>query len=71
MKEVRDCLKRLTCVIVLEEIGKIEMLYKRQKTTFTLPIGESITIERDEIVTTVNRRTTFDYDIQSYIKTSK
>lgn len=68
MTEIRDCKQRLTAIIIIEETGKIEICYKRQRTLFFLTVGNCLIIERDGIITEVLRKTVLDYEISSYTK---
>ena len=49
-----DCLGRLACMGD-PETGLVECLYKGNKTSTVLLIGESFTVERQEIITTITR----------------
>lgn len=45
--------------------GLIEQSYKRQKTRTHLPIGGEMTIERNNIVTTIKRLNSYKFEVNS------
>ena len=65
---IRDCLGRLVCKGD-PETGLIECLYKGNKTSTVLADGETFTIERQDIVTTITKAIiTHDFKIESWKK---
>ena len=62
-----DCLGRLACM-VNPEAGLVECLYKGNKTSAVLAIGESFTVERQDIVTIITRVTAHDFKVESQKK---
>ena len=65
MQDVRDCDGHLVCRLEVKS-GFIVSAYKRQKTTTTLPVGGSITIEREGIRTTITRLSESSFDVDSH-----
>lgn len=59
-----DCLGRLACK-GNPETGLVECLYKGNKTSTILAIGESFTVERQEIVTIITRVAAHDFKVNS------
>lgn len=59
-----DCLGRLACKGNLET-GLVECLYKGNKTSAILAIGESFTVERQDIVTIITRVAAHDFKVDS------
>lgn len=49
-----DCLGRLACM-GNPETGLVECLYKGNKTSAVLAVGETFTVERQDIVTIITR----------------
>jgi len=64
MEILRDCIGRIACKGDAET-GLIEVIFKRCKTTTQIPIGGSLCIERDNIVTKINRLNYFTFHIES------
>jgi hypothetical protein len=50
------------------ESGLVECLYKGNKTSAVLAIGESFTVERQDIVTIITRVTAHDFKVESQKK---
>ena len=65
MQDVRDCGGHLVCRLEAKS-GFIVSAYKRQKTMTTLPVGGSITIEREGIRTTITRLSESSFDVYSH-----
>lgn len=65
MQEIRDCRDHLVCLLETET-GFIESAYKRQKTMTTLPVGGSITIEREGTRTTITRLSEGNFNVESH-----
>ena len=59
-----DCLGRLACM-GKPETGLVECLYKGNKTSAVLAIGESFTVERQDIVTIITRVAIHDFKVES------
>lgn len=59
-----DCLGRLACK-GNPETGLVECLYKGNKTSAILAIGESFTVERQDIVTIITRVAAHDFKVDS------
>lgn len=62
MKTIRDRLGRIVCKAD-PATGTVETKYCKQTVRFILGIGESITVEREGIVTTIIRSSTTDFRI--------
>ena len=60
----RDCLGRLACMGNLET-GLVECIYKGNKTSTVLAIGESFIVERQDIVTVITRVAANDFKVES------
>ena len=69
MISFRDCLGRLACMGD-PETGLVECLYKGNKTSAVLAVGEVFTVERQEIVTVITRVATNDFKVESQKKTA-
>ncbi|WP_296560457.1 hypothetical protein [uncultured Acetobacterium sp.] len=54
MKEIRDYKSRIAC-LADAATGKIEILYKKHKTIMTIPVGGIVRIEREDVVTIIER----------------
>lgn len=67
MVEFRDCKGRLAATGD-ERTGMVENRYKGQKAKAVLSIGESFTIERDNIVTVITRVSDSHFRVNSYIQ---
>ena len=64
MVEFRDCTGRLAAtgdVIT----GLVENRYKGQKTKAQLRIGESLTIERENVITIITRISATEFNVES------
>ena len=59
-----DCLGRLACK-GNPETGLVECLYKGNKTSATLAVGESFTVERQDVVTVITRIAAHDFKVDS------
>ena len=59
-----DCLGRLACM-GNPETGLVECLYKGNKTSAVLAIGETFTVERQDIVTIITRFAVHDFKVES------
>ena len=59
-----DCLGRLACMRG-SETGLVECLYKGNKTSAVLAIGETFTVERQDIVTIITRVAVHDFKVES------
>ncbi len=59
-----DCLGRLACM-GNPETGLVECLYKGNKTSAVLAIGETFTVERQDIVTIITRVAVHDFKVES------
>lgn len=69
MQDIKDCKGRLTCLgDVLT--GFVESLYKGQSTSTFLSPGEIFTIERQGVITEVQRTLRNTFQIRSYEKVS-
>lgn len=66
MVEIRDYRGRLACK-GNASTGFIEALYKGQKVRTTLSIGEVFSVERDGVLTEVERVSTRAFKIESHI----
>ena len=62
MKTIRDRLGRIVCKAD-PATGTVETKYCKQTVRFILGIGESMTVEREGIVTTIIRSSTTDFRI--------
>lgn len=65
MKDIRDCKGRIACkgdVVT----GLVEIAYKHFMTSTQLPIGGTIKIEREGVITIVTRASTKAFDIESH-----
>lgn len=62
-----DCLGRLACM-GNPETGLVECLYKGNKTSAVLAIGETFTVERQDIVTIITRVAAHDFKVESQKK---
>lgn len=47
------------------ETGLVECLYKGNKTSAVLAVGETFTVERQDIVTIITRVATHDFKVES------
>lgn len=59
-----DCLGRLVCM-GNPKTGLVECLYKGHKTSAVLAVGETFTIERQDIVTIIRRVAERDFKVES------
>lgn len=64
MLEFRDCIGRLTATGDART-GLVENHYKGQKTKALLRIGESLTIERGNVITIITRISTTAFNVES------
>ena len=62
--EFRDCLGRLAATGDAIT-GLVENRYKGQKTKTRLGIGESLTIERENVITIITRISTTAFNVES------
>ncbi len=65
MKQYRDMIGRCVCCADAAT-GIVEREYKKSKTRTRLPIGGEYTVERDNIITTLTRIDTCDFQVNSY-----
>lgn len=65
MIPLHDCLGRLACM-GNPNTGFVECVYKGHKTSTTLEIGESFTVERQNIITIITRLPNNHFDIYSH-----
>ena len=61
MKSFFDCLGRLACKGDTNT-GLVECIYKGNKTSAILDVGETFTVERQAIITTVSSNNDASYD---------
>ncbi len=66
MEEIRDCKNRLACKGDAAT-GFVELVYKGQRIMTVLSVGAEITIEREGVVTVIQRITDSSFHIDSYI----
>ena len=66
MVEFRDCKGRLAAT-GNAKTGLVENHYKGQKTKARLRIGESLTIERENVITTITRISTTAFNVESHL----
>lgn len=64
MVQMRDCLGRLACM-GNPDSGLVECIYKGNKTSTILSLGETFTVERQGVITTITRNNAYDFDIDS------
>ncbi len=65
MEEIRNHKKQLVCMGDLET-GLVEQSYKRQTTRTCLPVGGEMTVERNNIVTTIKRLNNYQFEVDSF-----
>ena len=65
MLPIKDCVGRTACMVD-PMTGLVESEYKKLKTSAILRVGETFTIEREHVITTITR-TTGSFIIQSRI----
>ena len=65
MIPLHDCLGRLACM-GNPATGFVECVYKGHKTSTTLEVGESFTVERQNIITIITRTPNNHFDICSH-----
>lgn len=65
MIPLHDCLGRLACM-GNPITGFVECVYKGHKTSTTLEIGESFTVERQNTITIITRLSNNHFDICSH-----
>ena len=65
MEEIRDCNGRIACK-GNATTGLIEVLYKRCKTSTQIPVGGTLRIERDGVVTIVTRLSDSAFHVESH-----
>lgn len=70
MIQFRDCLGRLACM-GNPKTGLVECLYKGHKTSVVLAVGETFTVERQDIVTTITRISKHEFKVISQVKRHK
>ena len=66
MVEFRDCKGRLAATDNAKT-GLVENHYKGQKTKARLQIGESLTIERENVITIITRISTTAFNVESHL----
>ena len=59
-----DCLGRLACK-GNPDTGLVECLYKGNKTSALLAVGDSFTVERQGVETTITRVSQYDFNVKS------
>jgi len=65
MQDIKDCKGRLACKADAAT-GAVEQAYKGCKTSTQLPVGGSLTIERDAIVTVITRISPTNFQVDSH-----
>ena len=68
MIPLHDCLGRLACM-GNPNTGFVECVYKGHKTSTKLEIGESFTVERQNVVTVITRTPNNRFDVCSHKST--
>jgi len=66
MVEFLDCKGRLAAT-GNAKTGLVENHYKGQKTKARLQIGESLTIERENVITIITRISTTAFNVESHL----
>lgn len=66
MEDIRDCNGRLVCK-ANATTGVVEIVYKRCKTSTQIPIGGTLKIERDGVVTIIKRINDAAFHVESYV----
>ncbi|MED1419381.1 hypothetical protein QS257_04380 [Terrilactibacillus sp. S3-3] len=66
MEEIRDCKGRIACK-GNATTGLVEVLYKRCKTSTQIPIGGTLRIEREGVVTIVTRLNDSAFHVESHV----
>lgn len=66
MVEFRDCKGRLAATGD-SKTGTVENRYKGQKTKAKIRIGESFTIERENVITIITRISTTAFSVKSHL----
>ncbi|ANX01838.1 hypothetical protein TSYNTROPHJE_01950 [Tepidanaerobacter syntrophicus] len=66
MEDIRDFNGRLVCKADAAT-GLVEVAYKRCKTSTQIPIGGTLKIERDGVVTIIKRINDAAFHVESYV----
>lgn len=66
MEVIRDCYGRIACK-GNANTGLVEVLYKRCKTSTQIPIGGTLRIELDGVVTVVKRLSNSAFHVESHV----
>ena len=66
MKDIRDFNGRLVCKADAAT-GLIKIAYKQYKTSTQIPIGGTLKIERDGVVTIIKRINDAAFHVESYV----
>lgn len=64
MEEIRNYKRQLVCMAD-PETGLVEQSYKKQTTRTCIPIGGEMTVERNNVVTTIKRLNTYRFEVDS------
>lgn len=64
MEDIRDCIGRIACK-GNAATGLIEVAYKRCKTSTQIPIGGTLRIEREGVLTIVTRLNDSAFHVES------
>lgn len=67
MEDIRDCIGHLMCRGDART-GLVSSLYKGQRTTAHLAVGETFTVERNKTTTEITRINDSSFRIKSYQK---